>query len=54
VASGPTGDFVFTVTHESEADLRSAVPQLDGFAAVITGDADDVITVTATDPERTK
>ncbi|HSO29975.1 MAG TPA: hypothetical protein VLS28_08720 [Candidatus Sulfomarinibacteraceae bacterium] len=52
VASGPTGDFVFTVTHESGTDLRSVVPQLDGFAAVITGDANDVITVTATDPER--
>jgi hypothetical protein len=52
VASGPTGDFIFTVAHESETDLRSVVPQLDGFAAVITGDADGVISVSATDPER--
>lgn len=54
VASGPTGDFIFTVAHEPETDLRSGVPLLDGFSAVITGDADDVITVMATDPERAK
>ncbi|MEW5991985.1 MAG: hypothetical protein AB1736_11660 [Chloroflexota bacterium] len=51
VASGPSGDFLFTVSHDPETDLRSAVPALDGFAAVITGDADGVLTITATDPE---
>ena len=51
VASGPSGDFVFSVTHDPETDLRSAVPALDGFAASITGDADGVLTVTASDPE---
>jgi hypothetical protein len=53
VASGPSGDFVFTVGHDPETDLRSIVPTLDGFAAVITGDADGVLTITASDPEST-
>lgn len=52
VASGPTGDFVFTVTHDPDTDLPTAVAALVGFAAVVTGDTDGVITVTATDPER--
>ena len=51
VASGPSGDFVFTVAHDPETDLRSAVPALEGFAATITGDADGVLSVTASDPE---
>jgi hypothetical protein len=54
VASGPNGDFVFTVGHDPETDLRSIVPTLDGFAAVITGDADGVLTITASDPESTR
>jgi len=53
VASGPSGDFVFTVSHDPETDLRSIVPTLDGFAAVITGDADGALTITASDPEST-
>ena len=51
VASGPSGDFVFSVTHDPEADLRSTVPALVGFQAVITDDADGVLSITATDPE---
>ncbi|TAK01663.1 MAG: hypothetical protein EPO36_04635 [Chloroflexota bacterium] len=51
VASGPSGDFIFSVGHDPETDLRSIVPELDGFAAVITGDADGVLTIAATDPE---
>ncbi|MEO7663812.1 MAG: hypothetical protein ABIV26_01700 [Candidatus Limnocylindrales bacterium] len=50
VSSGPTGDFVFTVSHTPDADLASAIPSLDGFSAAITGDADSVLTVTASDP----
>ena len=53
VASGPSGDFVFTVSHDPETDLRSIVPALDGFAAVVTDDADGVLTITASDPEST-
>lgn len=51
VASGPSGDFVFTVSHDPETDLRSIVPALEGYAPVITGDADGVLTVTASDPD---
>jgi gas vesicle protein len=51
VASGPTGDFIFTVSHTASTDLRSAIPALDGFEAVITGDNDGVVTVTAADPD---
>lgn len=52
VASGPTGDFVFTVAHDPAADVPSIVTGLDGFGAVVTGDADGVLAVTASDPER--
>jgi len=51
VASGPNGDFVFTVAHDPDLDIRAAVPTLDGFAASIIGDADGVIAVSASDPE---
>lgn len=54
VASGPSGDFVFTVAHDPDTDLRSVVPNLDGFAASVTGDADGVITINASDPESTQ
>ncbi len=47
VASGPNGDFIFSVTHDLDTDLRAAVLTLTGFSAVITGDADGVVTVTA-------
>ena len=52
VASGPNGDFIFTVGHEAETDIRATVTALEGFAAVITGEADGAVTVTASDPER--
>jgi flagellar hook-length control protein FliK len=50
VASGPNGDFIFTVQHAASTDLRTVVPELDGFAASITGDADGVLTVSASEP----
>jgi hypothetical protein len=53
VASGPSGDFVFTVQHAGSVDLRAIVPELDGFAATITSDADGVLTVNANEPEPT-
>jgi hypothetical protein len=52
VASGPSGDFIFTVAHDPDTDLPPAVSALPGYAAVITSEADGVITVTASDPER--
>ena len=53
VASGPGGDFVFTVQHAAATDFRTLIPELDGFAASITGDADGVLTVSATEPAGT-
>ena len=50
VASGPNGDFIFTVQHAASTDLRAVVPELDGFSASITGDADGVLTVSASEP----
>jgi hypothetical protein len=52
VASGPSGDFIFTVAHDPETDLPSALTALQGYAPVITGEADGLIAVTASDPER--
>ncbi len=49
VASGPNGDFIFTVQHAATTDIRTLIPELDGFTASITGDADGVLTVTATE-----
>lgn len=51
VASGPSGDFIFIVQHAGTTDLRTAIPDLDGFAARITGDADGALAVMATDPD---
>lgn len=52
VASGPEGDFVFTVQHAAGVDLPSAIPDLDGFAAIITGMAEGLLSVTVTETER--
>ncbi|HEX5590577.1 MAG TPA: ATP synthase F0 subunit B [Candidatus Limnocylindrales bacterium] len=54
VASGPSGEFVFSINHDPETDLASAVPALEGFRAAITGEDDGVLTVTASDPETVK
>ena len=54
VASGPTGDFIFSVVHDAGTDLRPAVVGLEGFSAAITGDAEGVLTVTASDPDTSR
>jgi hypothetical protein len=51
VASGPDGEFMFTVTHRADATFRDAIPTLPGFGARITGTGDGVVHVTARDPE---
>ncbi|MBI3746146.1 MAG: hypothetical protein HY264_06405 [Chloroflexi bacterium] len=53
VSSGPNGDFVFTVQHAASVDLRTLIPELDRFSATITGDADGVLTVSASEPSET-
>jgi hypothetical protein len=51
VASGPDGEFVFTVTHDSGLALRDAITALPGFDARVTGESDGGIDVTAHDPD---
>jgi hypothetical protein len=51
VASGPDGEFVFTVTHDAGLALRDAITALPGFEARVTGESDGAIDVTAHDPD---
>jgi hypothetical protein len=51
VASGPDGEFVFTVTHDAGLPLRDAITALPGFDAQVTGESDGGIDVTAHDPD---
>jgi hypothetical protein len=51
VASGPDGEFVFTVTHDSGLALRDAITALPGFDARVTGESEGGIDVTAHDPD---
>jgi hypothetical protein len=53
VASGPEGDFVFTVGHSLGAGLSASVQALSGFDIQITGESDDAINVAAQDREAT-
>jgi len=51
VASGPDGEFVFTVTHDPGLALVGAITALDGFEARIDSQTADTIEVTAHDPD---
>lgn len=51
VSSGPDGEFVFTVTHAEDVNLRDTVPTLPGFGARVTGGSDDRVEVAAKDPD---
>jgi hypothetical protein len=51
VSSGPDGEFVFTVSHKGDVQLRDALPTLPGFGARVTSSGDGVVNVTARDPE---
>jgi hypothetical protein len=51
VSSGPDGEFVFTVGHETSLELEGAVTTLPGFAARVTRSSDGEVTVAAHDPE---
>jgi hypothetical protein len=51
VASGPDGEFVFTVNHEPGLALADAIAGLPGFEAQITAQAPGEIGVTAHDPD---
>jgi hypothetical protein len=51
VASGPDGEFVFSVTHDDGLDLAGAITALDGFATRITGQSAETLEVAAQDPD---
>ncbi len=51
VASGPEGEFVFTVNHSPDVVFRDVIPTMPGFAARVTSVGDGVVHVTARDPE---
>ncbi|MEO8462352.1 MAG: hypothetical protein ABI555_04020 [Chloroflexota bacterium] len=50
VASGPAGEFIFSVRHEPSIDLSAVISDLSGFSASVTGTADGLLTVTAAEP----
>jgi hypothetical protein len=51
VSSGPSGEFLFTVTHDPELDLAAVVPGLPGFGARVTDAQPGRLAVTAHDPD---
>jgi len=51
VSSGPDGEFLFSVTHDTSLVLRDAVTTLPGFGARVTAEAENQLIVTAKDPE---
>ena len=51
VASGPDGEFVFTVSHDSGLGLAAAITALPGFDARITAETAGGLDVTAHDPD---
>ena len=51
VASGPNGEFVFTVSHAADLHLAEAITALPGFEARITEQSASDIEVTAHDPD---
>lgn len=51
VASGPDGEFVFTVAHDAELRISDTVTGLPGFEAQITAESDGTLEVTAHDPD---
>ena len=53
VASGPEGDFIFTVGHTLGTALTAAVQALPGFDIEVTGESDDAINVAAQDRDAT-
>jgi hypothetical protein len=51
VASGPDGEFVFTVSHDTGLALGTAIGALPGFEAKITAETADGLEVAAHDPD---
>jgi hypothetical protein len=53
VASGPDGDFVFTVGHTLGAALSASIQELSGFDIQLTSESDEAINVVAQDRDST-
>jgi len=51
VASGPDGEFVFTVSHDAGLALGAAIGALPGFGAKITAETADGLEIAAHDPD---
>ncbi len=51
VASGPDGEFVFTVEHDAAISLSESITALPGFEARVTGQADGSLDIAAHDPD---
>lgn len=51
VASGPDGEFVFTVSHDANLGLAGAISALPGFDAQVTAESADRLEVAAHDPD---
>jgi hypothetical protein len=51
VASGPDGEFIFTVSHGSTLDLSAAIRGLSGFDAEVSDETSGGLQVTAHDPD---
>jgi hypothetical protein len=51
VSSGPDGEFVFAVTHDSDLGLADGITTLPGFGARVTNEGPGELTVAARDPE---
>ena len=51
VASGPDGEFVFTVSHDANLGLAGAISALPGFDAQVTAESADGLEVAAHDPD---
>jgi hypothetical protein len=51
VSSGPDGEFVFSVTHDSPVVMRDVVTAIPDFSVRITADRDGELIVSARDPE---
>jgi hypothetical protein len=51
VASGPDGEFVFTVTHDEKLDLAETITSLPGYDANINSQTADGLEISAHDPD---
>jgi hypothetical protein len=54
VASGPDGEFIFTVEHGEDVRMAETVTALEGFGAQVTTESEGSLEVTAHDPDTTK